>query len=233
MRSDSLHRTLSRLHRAGGAPAGDRTLEAELLARHAQLYPQRKGWIMSHLPRTRSARVLLLAGGLLALGIAACNAPTSYKADVGQALHIALDAQAADAQQASIKEMVSSLDGVPGVQGVSVNERNINGELRIDVMMWGQGLDTEAIAAGLKQRFPFLANGSVTFEPLEGTVEGNWGDRLGHELFEFRVDGTDEESIRQQIIEQLRAQGHEGPVDVDVQTEDGRTNIEVRVTEDQ
>jgi hypothetical protein len=235
MRSRKLKRALGEYHGAGPEkrPEHRRSLEAELLARHGTLYPRKEAWKMILDPRMRSGRLVLASLFILLLGIGACSIPSSYEEEIGQAVQIRMsDSIAREAPD--IDAVLAALEGVEGVTNVSVNERISDAGVQVDIMLWGEDLDAEEMLALISQRFPELADAEIGITPLAGTVECNLGDRLMHEFFQFEVEGGDAESIRQQILEQLAAQGHENAdVVVDVNEEDGQATIDIEITEEQ
>ena len=151
-------------------------------------------------------RPVIASLALLVIGIAACNAPTQYDVEVGKKLTITF-AGAAKANgdcvdfQAEIEPIVAFVDAWPGADDVIVNVSQVDGgPVTLALMVWGQGLDSDALQTALVEEFPILAEAEFAVETLEGSVDGNLGEAFGHAVFDFEVSGETAEEIRQQIL---------------------------------
>jgi hypothetical protein len=234
MGSHELDRLLRGVHalRGEGRHARRDALEREMSARHARLYNRRKRYHMwKHTPWFRPVVASL---ALLAIGIAACNAPTEYEVEVGQKLSIAYDGAAKDFVdfEAQIEPIVAYVDAWPGAEDVIVNVNEVDGgPVTLTLMVWGQNLDSDALQDGLVAEFPILADAAFSVEALAGSVEGNLGEAFGHAVFDFEVSGETAEEIRQQVLEQLVQQGFDGDAVVEVVDEDGQRTINIELNE--
>jgi len=232
MRSTRLMRILRERYRRTDGPAGDHAaLESRLLASHRVLYPTRKRWIMN-----RRAFVLMSSLAIVLLGLAACTIPTSYETEMGQSLSIVMET---DGPMPDMRGVVEYLAQQAGVEEANVNVRKDGASARLDLALWGKGLDGKAMIDRLRADFEFLAQAEIIVEPLSVRVDAPLYERMGHELFgmefEIEVDGQTEEEIRQQILDQLAASGFEGEAQVDVQMEqqDGMERVEIRIETEQ
>ena len=182
-------------------------------------------------------RPVIASLALLVIGIAACNAPTQYDVEVGKKLTITFagatksDGDCADFQ-AEIEPIVAFVDAWPGADDVIVNINAVaGGPVTLALMVWGQGLDSDALQTALVEEFPILADAEFAVETLEGSVEGNMGEAFGHAVFEFEVSGETAEEIRQQILQQLMEDGFEGDAVVEVIDENGQRTINIELTD--
>jgi hypothetical protein len=201
-------------------------LEAELLASYRLSHRPRR-WMMLVNPQNQVTR-WALGTSLLALScIGACEVPTSYQVEMGKQLEIQMQAEAVAASPAALMQ---SLQEVDGVDDVSVSVNNDPDGASLLVAAWGHDLDAEALLARLRQSDPALASASVQVRPLEGTVHGKLGDRLGKALFDLEVSGETADDIRAEILAQLAAQGFQGDAQVDVQTDGDARTITIQTT---
>ncbi|MBA4377281.1 MAG: hypothetical protein C0395_01255 [Gemmatimonas sp.] len=180
---------------------------------------------------TRPALAVMI---LLALGIAACTVPTSYEVGMGQKLSISLadkDMSCVDLEP-TLREISDYLDGLPGVEQAGVAVRVMGGATNIDLMVWGQDLAAGDLAADLRARFPLLAGAEIATAELAGTVRGSLAEAFGHAAFGLEVDAGTAEEAREQILQQLAAQGFGGDARVEVVDEaDGRRTIRVELSD--
>lgn len=231
MGSSELDRLLRRLHaprrRDPERERHRRDLAGELVAEHERLHI-RKRWTM--IKQTPWFRPLLACLSVLVIGVAACNAPTEYEVQMGQ--HLTLNMDGAKALIGDLQEVVGFVEIQPDVEGVSISVNETDGGVTTaDLMVWGQTLDGEALAAAVTAEFPAFADAQVTVEPLSGTVAGNLGDALGHALFDIEVSGETAEEIQAGILAQLAAQGFTGEAVIDVQQSDGVQTINIELTD--
>ena len=75
------------------------------------------------------------------------------------------------------------------------------------------------------------ATASAAPDPLAGTVHGTLGGRLGYALLDLDLDHRGAEITRGEILEQLRAQGFTGTAEVEVQEDDGKHMVKIRLEE--
>ncbi len=240
MRSNHEERKLRELYGRGSsgqtAQVPDPELEARLLARQKTLYPPKKGWTMNFNPRLHPGRLALAAAFMLLLGLGACSMPSSYDVEVGQAMAIQFSKEL-NGPAPEIEAVLADLDGLPGVEAVTVNERISDAGVRMDIRLMGRDIDTDLVVAELMAKHPVLADAELSIVPMEQTVEGPLYEKLGHDFlgmeFAIEVSGDTPEEIAQQIREQLAADGYEGDAVVDVQMDDetGRTEISFELEE--
>jgi hypothetical protein len=241
MRPDDIDR---RLRAELAPPHRDRTrhrraLEKELRARHGRLYPPRERWTM--LKQTTWFRPVVASLAVLILGVAACNAPTSYDVEMGKRMTITMDGAQKDGADfdglhAQIEAIVQFVDTFPGTDQVMVNvQETTDGVVALGLMIWGQSLDADALQQALIEEFPVLTEAEFAVDPLTGTVEGNLGEAFGHAVFDFEVDGETAEEIRAQILQQLMEQGFDGEADVQVHVDEeaGTQTIDIELRSDE
>jgi hypothetical protein len=234
MRFDKMKRLLTALHRnrepLPGPPSA--ALEAELLARHRELYAKKqKGWSMFLNPKYTTGKIIYGCLTVLVLGIGACSVPSDVEMEIGQAMEMSLSAELAS-DDFMIQEALSFANDLPGVDNVSINEQISQDGKLVEILMWGKEMDGNAIEAQMMSRFPALADAEVVIKPLEGVIQSNLVERIGHAIFDFDVRGGTEEEFRQQIIQQLEEQGFTGQSVITIHEEDGQATIDIELTDD-
>ena len=232
MRNERTLRRLYRRSRGSKPSAPDAELEARLLARQRTLYPRKRVWTMNLNPRLHPGRFGLALTLLLLVGIGACSVPSSYDVEVGQAMAIQFSRQL-DGPTPELQEVLGHMDGIPGVEGVNVNQRITPDGTLLNIMLSGRDIDARRVAADLAERFPVLEGAEISYHPIEQTVEGPLFERLAHDLFgmefEIEVCGDTPEEIEQHILEQLAAEGYEGDANVDVIVDEESGQVEINM----
>ena len=71
------------------------------------------------------------------------------------------------------------------------------------ISLWGGKLPGAEIDGKLKNKFPFLSQAQITIAPMGE-------DELTIDISPENLDGKDSEAIKKEILEKLKAQGHEG-----------------------
>lgn len=208
-----------------------RLLRADLLTSYRTYYPRHRRWPMFLSPWNRCGRLAMAGVAMLALGIAACTTSTTTEVQLGQKISIGLADKTADLGVIDA-QVQDYLAGVPGIENLNLDiRREAGGEARLVLMAWGQGLDGDQLMADLRQAVPALAEAEMQVESLSGAMQESFASHLKREIFRMEVDGGTAEEIKAQILAQLSAQGaHDA--EVDVQMEDGKTRITVKVAED-
>ena len=183
-------------------------------------------------PRLRSGRLVLALFVILLLGIGACSIPSSYEQEVGMSLQIRMDPSSLKSGS-DMDALLTALKQVPGVQKVSAMMPGCEEVTQADIMLWGEDIDEYTVQALITEQFPEMA-AAISIAPLAGSVECNLGGKVLHDLFQIEVEGTDPEAIRQQILTQLAAEGHENAeVAVQVNEEDGQARIQIKISEEE
>ena len=185
-------------------------------------------------PWHRTARFALVGLALVMLSVGACSTSTTTEVDMGKKMTIGFTAKA-DIDMISVDTSLSSfLDTQPGIENVSLSiSETMDGPPILEVMVWGQDLDGDALVAELRRQVPELQDADISFETLSGTIEESFASKLKREIFQIEVDGTTEEEIRAQILAQLAEQGvAEGDAQVEVIQQGGTTEIKVEITEE-
>lgn len=90
------------------------------------------------------------------------------------------------------------------------------------VELWGQDLHGVDFEGPLRSRFPALAQSRIDTVDLGGDMPGP-GDQ------QYHSDAEDPEIARQEIIDQMRADGIEGDIQVDVKDGPDGRQVEVKV----
>jgi hypothetical protein len=243
MRGDRLNGKLRKLH---GSEADDRrhrlALETDLLNRYRQIHPRDRRWLMLLNPWNKTARLAVVGLAFMLLAVGACTTETTTEIEAGQQAHIALKMTGTATDRsagldARLREITDFIGGRTGVEelNVSVNEWvDDTGEVTTDLglMIWGEGLDAEALQAALLERFPELAGAEISFEPLSTTITESIFDRMSRQFFSIETDGASEEEIRAQILQQLAEQGFSGEAQVEVVEGDGTQEIKIILEEE-
>jgi len=144
-----------------------------------------------------------------------------------EARRIELTVPAEHASREQVQALVDHLEGQAELAGakVSVNKSSETGDAQVDVMLWGQDMPSdEAFEADLLAEFPYLAADSIAISAVDIEAES-----LPHE-----DAPEDPDELRQRVIDDLRAKGVEGEIDVTITDHpDGRREVEVEVHDDQ
>lgn len=183
-------------------------------------------------PFTPAGRALLAAALVIALGVVACTVPTTYEAEMGKSFTIGLPP---GTDMPSVEKALAALqdERVADEVNLSVTELAGSGP-QMELMLWGDRVDEAKVRRILAAQNEAFAKASWEIAPLEGPVRSNLAGKLGHDIFnvDLLISEGDVESARRQIVEQLAAQGLKGNVDIQYSDgEDGRQNIEVRLTD--
>jgi hypothetical protein len=241
MRGDRLNRNLDRLYRQ---PAGDlpqrQALEEELLHRYRQTHPRHRRWLMLLNPWNKTARFAVVGLALMLLTVGACTTETSTQIEAGQQGHISFKMSEMAGEKSLTRDHVQAITDFVTQQAsveqvdISVNEmidEEGNVEMGLELMIWGEGLDAEALTMALQEDFPLLAGADISFEPLSTTITESLFDRFGRQIFNIETEGGSPEEIRAQILQQLAAEGFTGDAQVEVINGDGTQEIKIMLEE--
>jgi len=201
-------------------------------------------------PWNRIARFVLTGLALCAIVVGACTTETTTEVELGKHLQLGLEADNEDqptegrfqftfiylSPEDVTKEannMSSLLMSQPGVEdaNVSINQQS-TGEVNLDVLAWGDGLNTDELLSTLTEEYPSLAEASVTISDLNTKVKESYASKIGRAVFSVEVGGTDPEELRQQVLEQLAEQGFNGNAEVDIQTDGDQQTITIEMEEE-
>jgi hypothetical protein len=250
MHRDRLTSKLGRLYKTESAdPAGKQALEADLLSRYRILYPKRRRWLMLLNPWNRIAKLALTGLALCLVVVGACTTETITEVDLGKKLQVELaDQHGTETVEGHFKfqymfqyrsneefaeeskKISQLLADQPGVEDASVSiSQSGDGDISLDILAWGAGLDENALMATLKTAYPELSEASVSSSDLSTTIKESLASKLGRTLFNVTVSGSDPEELRQQILEQMAAQGFTGDAQVEVQTEGDQQTITIEM----
>ncbi len=237
-----LNRNLERLHRSD-TPHEDhrKLLEHDLLLRYRSIHPRKKRWFAMLNPHTRFARFAIIGLAMLLLGVGACSTETTTEVEVGKLVSINLagnlDApngeKTIDINQ-RIQEVMNQLNHADGIEEFNINiEQDGEGELSLNLMIFGDDLDGEALTVMLRESFPELPDAEILVEVVEGTITESWGERLGRQVFNIETDGASDEEIRAQVLQQISEQGFDGVAEVNVSHDGDEQRIEIIMTEEE
>jgi hypothetical protein len=221
-----------RLRRLLGGPSQlrrehARELEAELLERFDQVRPGKETYKMRRLV---FKKVLVACAAVLLVGAAACAAPADVDVEVGRSITIRSADEAALPDPEALAELVR---GEGRRLEVTLRVRKESGALAVELQVWGDELPDEPLAKRIREAFPALARAEIREEPLEGTLRGTLGAKLGHELLDLDVvDQGDAEALRRKLMERFAAEGVEGRVDVQVEQSGSQRKVKVRVQQE-
>ncbi len=242
MRSSRLKDILIRVHRSED-PERPRTrhqsnLEQALVTKFREQHTQQRRWLMLLNPWNKTARLAMIGLAMIILSVGACSTSTVTEVEIGQKVTLSLSAttDSYDKTVATIdqsKALDVFLRSQPDIENVSinVNESPTQG-ITIELLAWGQNLDGEKLAADLRAQVPGLKNVDIQTETLSGTFKESFASHLKHEIFRVEVDGATEEEIRSQVLAQLAEQGIDDGATVEVNQNDGRTEITIQVEEE-
>lgn len=144
-----------------------------------------------------------------------------------QAIRVELTVPAEHANADDIAAVVQHLEGQADVaQAKAMVHKVSEGEGAAVVMeLWGQDLPAESeLVQALQSEFPYLAGTEISVSDIDATAE----------VPPQPDENEDPEALRQRIIDDLRAKGVEGDIDVVITDHpDGRREVEVEVKDDQ
>lgn len=171
-----------------------------------------------------------LAGALLlALSTSACNrsADVDAAATQGSALGASADGRSltlklpGDVEPSTIQEIASFVEASTGAKSVSVRvEKRPEADTQVHLELFG-GNRGDVLPA-LRAKFPALA--AVEIE--ETQISGVKPEEAHPELAALETGSVEE--VEQHVREKLAAEGHTGPVDVQISEENGRRKVLVR-----
>ena len=204
-------------------PAQRDALKAELLQRHAALYPKRR-WTAPPLPR-----LLIAAAVVLALG-ASFAAPAEFPIEVGRRITLTCGEGCAlpegGALQQSLLPLLQQLGQTREIQ-VRAIRSSAGLVLRLD--LWGARLAPDA-AERLRQGIPSLKNASIAQEPLTGRARTRLGFLLARWLLGLSDDPLTVAAAKLALQAELAQQGEHGEVDLQFERgEDGRRKVRVEI----
>lgn len=189
------------------------------------------------MPTLRRSLLTLAALPLLLLPLACASqadeptepaAPVARSADAPmQAIRVELTVPAEHANADDIAAVVQHLEGQADVAQAKAMVHAVGeGEGAHVVMeLWGQDLpDEDELVHALESELPYLAGTDIAVSDLDVTAEAP----------PQQDADEDPQALRQRIIDDLRAKGVEGDIDVQITDHpDGRREVEVRVEDDQ
>jgi hypothetical protein len=219
-----------KLRRLLGGPAPLRSghareLEAELLARFDERHPRKEGH--GTMKRLWLKKVAVACAAAMLVGAAACAAPADMEVEVGRSVTIRA---AGDAALPDPEAIVGVIRGEGQPRDVQLQARRVDGVTTLELRVWGDDLPEGPAADRIRAAFPALAGAEIREAALAGTVRGTVGAKLGRELFDLEtLDREDVEETRRRVMAQLAAQGVEGKVDVQIEDEEGKRKVKVRV----
>jgi len=241
MGGDRLNENLKRLH-AQSSPdfQHQQALEEELLLRFRNNKSQKKRWINFLNPHNAFARFAVLGLAMLLLGVGACS-ETITEVEVGKKVSISLRSGDPNFDEsidlnARIKELNEVLSNSAGVKEINfsvsdnISENGTNTDLSF--VLFGDSLDDDVLINLINNDFPDLASAEITIENLQGTITENWAKRFGREVFHIETDGSTDEEIQAQVLQQLADQGFGGEAKVIVNTEGEMQTIEININQE-
>jgi hypothetical protein len=234
-------RRLKALFRAEGRvrPEHERELLPELMDHYDRIAEKNER------RRTRMSGVLLrrvavIAAAAVLVGAAACVAPAELDVEVGRSVEVRYDPAAVALEPSAVVDAIKAAAGVeeqaPPAEGarpkkeMNVRVKRVGGSVEVRTEVWGTNLPEGPIAEAIQKSLPALKGAEIKEEHLQGKVRGTLGEKLGRDLFDIDVlDETDVATARQQVMEQLAAQGVEGKVDVKIEGDGTKRKVMIRV----
>jgi hypothetical protein len=156
------------------------------------------------------------------------DVPDTRAADVvdGASYQITTSAALTEDQLHAIAQFVESQGQDVHTAKVVVHDDEDGAQI-FAVELWAGALPGDEITDALRQEFAYLADAQIGVTAL-GSADAPSPSDAGIE------PGDDPETIKQKVIDDLRAQGVEGEIDVTVTpTQDGHFEVEVNVTDEQ
>lgn len=204
--------------------------------------PERRGLPWLRLPRFALAGVLGVA-----VAVGACVMPAEYPVSLGYGFDVVLPA--GRGTELDVEALVRSFEAHEGVERVEVRMLKMDEErvdddgpipermpeqgTHVQVFVFGEAIESEALRDDLEASFPELAGLELREVPLEGTVHGTFGGKLSHRFLDVVIDRHGVEEAERQLLAELIAEGvapEDAEVDItEIEGEDGERRIEVRV----
>lgn len=127
-----------------------------------------------------------------------------------------------DVSPDGMKEIAKFIEsqGAVAVAKVRVEKQGPDAPATMIMELWGDDLHGVDFEAPLRERFPALADARIARVDLGGEGPG---------AAEYGSDAADPEVAKQEIIDQMRADGVEGDIQVDVKDGPNGREVEVKV----
>ena len=142
-----------------------------------------------------------------------------------EGIRVELLVPAAHATHEQMSAIIQHVEGQADVAQAkaAIRQSSETGDAEVMVELWGQAMPTDQeLASAVQTEFPFVAQ--VDISPIDPEAEAPPVDDAE----------VDPEVLRQQIIDDLRAKGVEGDIDVQITDHpDGRREVEVEVEGDE
>jgi hypothetical protein len=226
------------------SPGHREALEARLLARYDQLYPQTEDSPMKTFARRHGMQLAFLAVLAVALG-AAAQAPAQLSQAVGTRIDVELTAPVR-IDPAELRKALESLQEEPRggfggsapaaiekrVREVQVRQLRTPQGPRLQIDLFGEPLAADA-EAKLRAALPQLRDSTVRISTIDASVQTNLAGKLAHDFLGHDPEGLSADELKRRVQERLRANGETGDVDVQVNDDGARRRVEVRVKKEQ
>jgi hypothetical protein len=173
--------------------------------------------------------------------VGACVVPIDYEAEMGQRIAFTMplaqmsdldvEAMARFVEEEHDPEEIRIMAHAESSHIADAGEEQLVEEVRVEIEAVGEHLDADAVWDDLVEEFPELADARREDEALRGLVHGTLGGRLSHRWLDVTIDRDGVEAAKQQLIEELAAQGVKGTPEIEIIDEeaDGMRRREVRV----
>ncbi|MEE9386793.1 MAG: hypothetical protein V3V08_25530 [Nannocystaceae bacterium] len=125
--------------------------------------------------------------------------------------------------ESRVREIAAFAEQRSGVEQVRVKvEDNGDGGGQLTLELWGPAVGTTELTPLLRGQFPWLRGVTIRELGLQGRPPSGGTEAVN-------IEGDDPETAKKKIVEQLRADGVEGAIDVTLSDEGGHRKVEVRV----
>jgi hypothetical protein len=223
------------------SPGHRQALEARLIARYDQLYPQPEENPMKTFARRHVMQIAFVAVLAVALG-AAAQAPAQLSKQVGTRVEIETVAPV-HIDPGQLRKVTEALQDEPrgGFGGPAIEKRVREVQVRrmqgpegarLVIDLFGEPLAADA-EARLRAALPQLENATVRISPIDASVQTNLAGKLAHDLLGHDPAGLSADELKQRVQEQLRRSGETGDVDVQVSQDGNKRRVEVLIKKEQ
>jgi hypothetical protein len=219
------------------SPGHEKALEARLVARYDEIYPQPEENPMKTFARRHGMQLAFVAVLAVALG-AAAQAPAQLSKQVGTRIEVETAAPVRIDPSALRKALEALQDeprggfGGPAVEKhvrtVQVQQLRTPEGPRLVMDFIGDPLAADA-EARLRAALPQLKDATVRISPIDASVQTNLAGKLAHDLLGQDPGGLSADELKRRVQEQLRRSGETGDVDVQVEQDGNKRRVEVRV----
>lgn len=168
--------------------------------------------------------LVLALGSLIGVGCQTDEGPRTRVTEVADMPGLKLSIAGPDLDQGKVREITSHLEGKAVETGAAMVKikKDDQGRTTTEIELFAKTLPSGDVVAELQAKFPELAGATITASPAQA------GALAPLPIVEVDRDLSPEEA-QAQIVEQLKADGVDGDIKVEVEDGENERRIEVKV----